>query len=90
MVDTLNEDSTAFLTVVFTDKAGDPATPTAVNYRVDCLTNGREVRDWTTWSGTLDDTIEIELTPQDNAILSSANETETRRVQVVSTYASSL
>lgn len=88
MVDTINEDTTSYLTVAFLDKTGTAATPTAVSYRVDCLSNGREVRDWTVWGGTLDDTIEIELTPADSAILSPSNETETRRVQVVATFSS--
>ena len=89
MVDTLNEDSTAFLSIAFVDKDGDPATPSAVYYRIDDVESGREVRDWTTWGGSLDDTIEIELTPADTAILNPSLETETRRVQVVSTYSGS-
>lgn len=82
----VNEDTTSYLTLRFFDASGAPATPAAVQYRVDCLTNGRQVRDWTPVAGSLADTIQIVLTPGDNAILSQANAGEQRAVQIIASY----
>lgn len=86
MVDTINEDTTSYVTLAFTDKTGAPAVPLAVTYRVDCLTNGREVLDWTAFGGAMASTIEITLPPSCSAILNPANETERRALQYVASY----
>lgn len=86
MVDTVNEDTTSYVTLAFVDKAGAPAVPLAVTYRVDCLTNGREVLDWTSFGGAMASSIEITLPPACSAILNPANETERRALQYVASY----
>ena len=84
MVDTINEDCNRELTVNFLNAAGVAETPSSVYYRVDCETTGRQVRDWTEFADTLASSIVIELTGIDVAILDAGNETETKKVQVVS------
>ena len=83
MTDSVNEDTSRNLTVSFFDADGVAVIPASVSYRVDCETTGREVRDWTEFGGTLATSIEIELTSADNCILNQANETETRKVNVL-------
>ncbi len=42
----VNEKSPVFVTLVFTDEAGDPLVPTTVDHRLDDKTNGAEIQDW--------------------------------------------
>jgi hypothetical protein len=79
----VRERSTKYLTVEFLDKTGAPAVPSAVSYRVDCLTTGQQVRADTPLTPAA--SVEITLTPADNAIL-GGNVLETRRVTVVAQY----
>lgn len=80
----VNEGSTAYLTVAFTDKNGAAAAPTTVTYRIDCLTNGTEVKDDTSLSpGT---SVEITITATENAIISQSNALEKRVVTVIGSY----
>lgn len=82
----VNEDTTSYVTFTFRDKAGNLAVPLAVNYRVDCMTNGREVLDWTSVPGPMASSIEIVLPPAASAILAAQNQTERRVLQVVASY----
>ena len=79
-----NERSTAWLTVSFKDKAGALAAPASANYRVDCLTTGTAIRAETALTPA--SSIEITLTPGDNAIVAAANVRETRRVTIKAAY----
>lgn len=85
-IEVVNEDTTSYLTIQFFDKTGAAATPASISYRVDCLTNGREVRAWTSFPGTPASSIELTLTPGDNAILSPQNGSERRVIQIVASY----
>lgn len=78
------ERSTAYLTVSFIDKAGGLESPASVQYRIDCETTGQVVRDWTTVPP--GPSVEIVLTPTDNAMQDATNESERRTVTVVATY----
>lgn len=80
----VNEGTTAYLAVAFKDKAGAPATPTAVEYRIDCLTSSRSVRSLTTVAAAA--SIEITLEPIDNLIFDASSTIERRRVTVVARY----
>jgi hypothetical protein len=82
--DTVNEGSTAYVTATFRDKAGTLALPTGVSYRIDCVSNGQEVRDDT--SATPATAVEITLSPADNAIIDPKRPRELRRVTVTGTY----
>jgi len=83
----VNEKSTAYLTVTFKDKDGALEAPSSASYRIDCLTNGQEVRGDTAL--TPGATIEITLSPADNAIIDQDNEVERRLVTVTGTYGAS-
>lgn len=86
-MDIVNEGSTAYLTVTFLDKAGAQAAPTSISYRIDCLTNAQEVKDDT--AVVAGASVEITLTPADNAIIAAANSQERRLVTVTATYGAS-
>jgi len=85
--DTVNEGTTAYLTATFRDKAGTLALPDAVSYRIDCMANRQEIRDDT--SATPGTSVEITLTPADNAIIDATKSRELRRVTVTGTYGES-
>ncbi len=82
---TVNEDSTAYLDVDFKDKDDELEAPTTISYRIDCLTNGQEVKDDTAFTPAAA-SIEIELTKTDNAIISQTNNSEKRLVTVTGVY----
>lgn len=86
MTQSVNERTTAYLSVSFKDKAGALAAPTAVTYRIDCLTSSQAVRGSTAVAPA--GTVEITLTADDNAMRSQSNRSELRRVTVVATYGS--
>lgn len=86
---TVNEGSSAWLTVSFKDKNGALAAPTAVHYRVDCVTTRTSVRPLTPIPGSLAGTLEIALAPEDTAIRNASNPTEVKRVTVVAQYGGS-
>lgn len=83
--ETVKEQSTAYVTATFKDKAGASAAPTSARYRIDCVTTGTMVRDWTTIASPAA-AQEITLTPSDTAIQTSSNATETKRITVEATY----
>lgn len=84
----INEGTTAILEVTYLDKDRANITPSAVSYRVDDLTNAREVLDWTSISTpTTSDTITV--TGAQNAVNSRSQEKELRQVTVNSTDSSS-
>ena len=85
--ETVNEGSTAYVTATFRDKAGTVALPSAVTYRIDCITNNTQVRDTT--SATPATAVEITLTATDNAIIDPRRNRELRRVTVTGTYGDS-
>lgn len=78
--------STAYLTVTFRDKAGQPSAPSAVTYRIEDVDTGAEVR--TDTSIAAGSSVEITLTPDDTAF--TANEAgrkeAKRRVIVTGSY----
>ena len=80
----VNEESTAFLTVSFYDKNDELTTPTTVSYRVDCLTNNSELRDWTGIAPASQ--VEITLDSNDNTIIDQWNFEEIRLVTIEAYY----
>lgn len=83
-MDRVNEGTTAYLTVSFLDKAGAASAPSAVSYRIDCLTSGAQIKDDTSASASA--SVEITLSAADNALQSQARARERRRVTVTGTY----
>jgi len=81
-VGTVNEASTAYLTVSFYDKDGELADPSSISYRIDCLTNGQEVKDDTAVVPAAA-TVEITISSTDTAIINAANEVEEKEVSII-------
>lgn len=81
---TVNEGTTAYLTVTFKDKAGVNAAPASATYRIDCLTTGAAIKATTPLP--VGASVEITLTKTDNRIVTAANVREQRRVTVVGAY----
>lgn len=78
------EKSTHYLTVDFFDKTGAAATPSAVTYRVDCLTTGNVVVSDTAVSAA--SSVEVTLSPTANSMQGANNLRESRRVTVIAQY----
>jgi hypothetical protein len=57
------------------------STPTTIHYRIDCLTSGKEIADWTSVSAA--SSASISITGAHNAIQSDANDYEIKQLTVV-------
>lgn len=79
-METINQHSTFFVSSSFTDKDGQPLVPNTVDYRIDDLTNGQEVLDWT--SVTPASTVEITVLGSYNQIIKSSNLKEVKCITV--------
>lgn len=77
----VNEKSEVTLTVSYRDADGLAYTPSAVRYRIDCLTNERTVLDWTSVASP-STTNTLTITSAQNAILDDENDEEIRQVIV--------
>jgi hypothetical protein len=87
MSNIVTEGSSAAFTVAFLDEAGVATLPTAVRYRIDCLTTGAEILTWTSLSAAT--SVSVPLTAALNLMQAETNARETRRVTVEASYASS-
>jgi hypothetical protein len=83
----VKERTTAYLTVTFKDKNGVAVAPNSASYRIDCLTSGQAVKAPTALAPA--SSIEITLTPADNAIRVATHVRETKRVTVSAIYGAS-
>lgn len=83
-MDTVNEMNTSYVAVDFRDKRNRLAVPTAVSYRIDCLTTGAQVKPWTAIDPPAA-SVEIVIAAAENAIL-GGNERERRVVTVIAAY----
>ena len=82
-VDT-NEGGTVLVTVTYLDKDKANITPSTVTYRIDDLTNDREVLDTTSVSTPSTENT-ITITPAQNALYTRSRERELRQVTVKAT-----
>lgn len=80
----VNQGTTASRVVELLDQNGAPGVPTALSYRIDCVTSGQVVRALTPLTPAA--TVEITLTPADTAIVNPRNNQETKRLTVVAQY----
>ena len=79
------EGSAFTATAYFRDRATAAAsTPTNVYYRVDCLTSGQTVQDWT--AGTPGASASIAVTAANNDIVSDSNQYEIKQLTVAADY----
>lgn len=79
----VKEKRRATLTVRFLNEHGQLQMPATVQYRIDCLSSGAQVRDWT--DVTPGPTVQIPIPSEDNRILAGLDR-ELRRVTVVASY----
>ena len=80
---TINEGSSAFLTITFKDQTGTGVTPTTAAYRLDNA--GAQVKDWESFTPSSSSYI-IEITGAENAILNPELATETMTATLRWTY----
>lgn len=83
--DHIREGSQHVVTVKFRQRSDATAqTPTNIRYRIDDLTCGDTVLDWTAVSA--DDEVSITVTPTQNALRSQSSEYEVRALTVAADY----
>lgn len=80
----VNEQSTAYLTVTFRNKAGAAEAPATASYRIEDVASDSEVLEATTITPAA--TVEVRLTPANNTLLVAGNPAELRRVTVIGEY----
>lgn len=87
-LDSVKEGSQFKATARFRDRATDAdVIPTTVRYRIDCLTTGRQILDWTVITpGT---TAAITVTSAQNAMQDQCNRCERKQITVAADYGSS-
>jgi hypothetical protein len=79
-----NEGQSFTATFKFFDASNFPSSPITARYRIDCLSSGQEVRGWTELTPA--QSIDIAVTPSDNAIKDSRNSVERKQIVVQSNY----
>lgn len=83
--DRIKEKSQLVIGATFRDRAtAANVTPTNIKYRLDCLTTGAVILDWTTVSS--DDEIAITVTPTQNQMQSQCNVRERKQLTVAADY----
>lgn len=83
----VDENSTAYLTATFRDKAGAAAQPTSAHYVIHDGDSDAEIRASTALSPTAG-VVEITLNKTDNTMQDTSKSTEIRKVTVVGLYGS--
>ncbi|MCP5019814.1 MAG: hypothetical protein GY938_31690 [Ketobacter sp.] len=76
----VKERSSSTATAYFRDSSDAAEAPTTVHYRIDDLTTGTAVKDWT--SATAAVSVAISITSAENQIYDSSNERERRQITV--------
>ena len=83
--ESVNEDSTAVLTMTFKDELGVATQPNMAQVRIDDVLTGSQVRDWVDISP-LSSTVNVMITDLENAILKQNHNKEPKRVTVRFSY----
>jgi len=83
----VNEGTSFEVQADFTDASGAPVTPTTVEYRVDDIFTGKEIRTWT--SLTPAESVTVPIAPEDTAILNDDRAEEQRTVTIKAPYGAS-
>ena len=82
---TIFEQSTSWIDVSFEDIDGSAATPSALEYCLDCMSSGTLILDWTNVP-TPTSTTRITITPTQNGIHDSSKTSELHRLTVHATF----
>jgi len=80
----VNEKSAAWLNLSFFDNNNLPTIPTAIRYRVDCLSSGTAVSDWEDVAPNT--SVSIKIASELNVIFDPTYTTETRRITVEASH----
>jgi hypothetical protein len=80
-----NEKTTLLITVTFRDESRELIVPSTVEYRIDDIHSKTMIRNWTSLTPT-DSTMDIEVTDEENALISSKRTYEDRMLTVRFTY----
>lgn len=75
-----NEGNSFSVTFSVYNESGSSYTPSTARYKVECLTNRRSIRSYTTLTAAT--SMQISITPDDNVILNDLNRTERRQITV--------
>lgn len=86
-MNTVNEGTTAYLTVSFKDQAGNPLAPSSATWQVHDMRSGQVMQAETPIAG-LGAEVTVTIPPAVNAIVKSANPKEVRRVTIQAVYGS--
>lgn len=84
-MNTVNEGSTAYLTVAFFDEDGDALAPTSATWQVHDVRSG-QVMQAEASIAPISASVTLTVPPAANAIVTAANERETRRVTIKAAY----
>ena len=79
-----NEGQSFTATFKFFDSNYVPSSPTTLRYRIDCLTSGVVVKDWTVVTAA--QSVDIEVSPDDNAIQNTSSLLERKQMVAQSNY----
>ena len=82
LIDEINEGTTSFLTVTFTDKLGSPVVPASATYRIDCVTSGIAIKGSTVITP-MASAVTVTILAAENAIQNQANAFEIREITVI-------
>lgn len=81
----IKERSTSYVRISYEDREGVATSPTALRYRIDCMTTGTEILGWTSVSP--QPVNEIVITSDQNRIVNDQNPEEVRQMTVEATGA---
>jgi hypothetical protein len=84
-METFKERKTGWITPAFKNRSGVAAVPTSARYRLDDEKSSTEILDWT--SLTPASSIEITITPAQNALIDPTRDEEIHVLTVESTFA---
>jgi hypothetical protein len=76
------QEGSSFDAIAYFRQAGTATAPTTAKYRVDCLTTGKELQDWTSLTPAVSNT--IAMTATFNAIQRNSNRSERKQLIVAS------
>jgi hypothetical protein len=81
----VNEQTSATLSLTFTDERGAAVIPTAGKYRIDDVATGTNITGWTAFTPSTS-SYDISITSLENKILDETNDGEVRLVTVIVYY----
>jgi hypothetical protein len=84
----VNEQTSATLSLTFSDERGAAVIPTSGKYRIDDVATGTVITGWTAFTPTTS-SYDITITSLENKILDELNDSEVRLVTVIVYYPSS-